>query len=257
MQVRLPLAVASAVAGLTLALLPRQAFAQREVLNPMGAKGTLAIDDLSGFRMGSVGTGNPGVNYGVSYTGILGFSVQSVGENDFNTGVTTTAHYTSIWIAPSADYFVIDHLSVGGLLAIESTSASLDVPTGAGNATTTFNLPGTTSITFLPRVGWLFGISDRFGIWPRLGVGYGSHAQTILNGANPGNSTTDTFSTFLVDVDVGFLYRITENWFLRGAPELTLAPGSHSQTIANVSRSAGESLTQFGIVGGIGVMWDL
>src|SRR2546422_3785794 len=80
----------------------RDAHAQREVLTSMGNKGTLAIDQLSGFRISSLG--------GVSYAGPIGFSVQSQGET-FPGGDKQTLHSTTFWLAPSADFFIIDHLS--------------------------------------------------------------------------------------------------------------------------------------------------
>jgi hypothetical protein len=246
---------ASFLAALVVTLSASSAHAQRELLTPLGGRGTLAIDQVSGFRMTGVGlTG--AATYGLAYDGIIGFSHQDVAQDSFGTNQTTTAHYTSFWIAPSADYFVIDHLSVGGRIELSTTSGSVDAPLGAGNTTVSTSLPSTTSVTFLPRIGWLFAISDRFGIWPRLGLGYGTHS-TAVNVANTNVATTDGFSSFIIDLDVGFLYRINENWFLRGAPELSLAPGSHSVTQGGTTVSANEHVTQFGIVGGIGVMWNL
>jgi hypothetical protein len=231
-----------AIAALTCTL-TREAHAQREILTPLGGKGTLAIDQLSGFRISSLG--------GVSYAGPIGFAVQSQGENGTG-GAQVTNHYTTFWIAPSADYFVIDHLSIGGILEIMSTSISQDIRPNANAGTTTVSLPGTTNISFIPRVGWMFGITDRFGIWPRLGLGYASR-QTAVNGDNK-----DTLSGFLIDLDVGFIYRITENFFLRAAPQLTFGLGpTHSTTVGTTTFSNDASFFQFAGVAGLGVMWDL
>jgi hypothetical protein len=255
-------ALAVAASALLVLLFTPSAHAQRDLGTPLGSRGTLSIDQLSGFRMSGVGTGGGtgaglGVNYGVEYAGIIGFSIQNVAQDipATNPTQTTTLHYTSFWLAPSADYFVIDHLSIGGLIQVATTSASLDVPLG-GTGTATQTLPSTTSFTLLPRVGWMFAISDHFGIWPRLGLGFGSHSAVVgIDNANA--ATTDSFSSFIMDLDCGFLYRVNENWFLKGTPELTLAPGSHSRTAGNVTVSEGERVFQFGVVGGIGVMWNL
>jgi hypothetical protein len=251
----------AAVSALAVVFFTQSAHAQRDVGTPLGSRGTLSIDQLSGFRMSGVGLGggaNAGANYGVSYSGIIGFTVQSVAQDrpTTNPTQTDTIHFTSFWIAPSADYFVIDHLSIGGLLEIATTSASVDIAQGNSTTTTNTGLPSTSSITFLPRVGWMFALSDRFGIWPRLGLGYGSHS-TVIAGDNPTVATTASFSGFMMDLDVGFLYRVNENWFLKGAPEITFVPGSSSRTTQNVTVSSGERMLQFGIVGGIGVMWNL
>jgi hypothetical protein len=240
-------------AALTLLLVaPREAHAQRELLSRMGSKGQLAIDQLSGFRASSIG--------GVSYAGPIGFSIQNFSETVpslIPNGPTSsnTYHFTSFWLAPSADYFVVDHLSIGGLVEIVTTSGSVDVP-GNNNSTTNIPLQSTTSLTFLPRIGWMFNLTDRFSIWPRGGIGYVSRSGAPLPQL-PAPGATDTFSSILIDLDVGFLYRINENWFLRGAPELSVAPGSHSYGAGNTSVSASASLFQFGVTGGIGVIWDL
>jgi hypothetical protein len=238
-------------AGAAIFAVAPQARAQSDIRTPLGAKRTLVLDDLSGFRASSVG--------GVGYAGPIGISFQSLSENTpagaGQTSGSVTDHYTNVWFAPSADYFVIDHLSIGGLLEITSTSGSETTQTNVGNTNTTTkgSLPTTTNVTILPRVGWMFGITDRFGIWPRLGLGYG--ARTVdPNGAN---TTSDTFSAFIVDLDVGFLYRFNQTFFLSGRPELTLAPGSHSDTTGNTTVSTGASFFQFALVGGVGIMLDL
>jgi hypothetical protein len=225
----------------------------------LGNKGTLAIDQISGFRANSVG--------GIGYAGLIGFNTQSVSVDDNapngQKAGSHTEHFTNFWIAPSADYFIIDHLSLGGVIEIASTSRSLSIDTLNPQTSTTVSEPSTTSFTLLPRIGWMFGITDRFGIWPRLGLGYASQgtARVDPTGINGNATTSETTSGFVFDLDVGFLYRVNENWFLRGAPEISFVPGSHSTTITNGSvtntTSTNASIFQFGIVGGIGVMWDL
>ncbi len=227
---------------------PGAAHAQREVRTPMGERGTLAIDQLSGFRASSIG--------GVTYAGPIGFSIQSFGQTDFSGRGSNTSHYTNFWLAPSADYFVIDHLSIGGLIEIATTSVTVDTTNQAG-VTTSVNLPSTTNVTLLPRVGWLFPITERFGIWPRGGIGFASR-QTTANNTTFTNGNRDTYSSVIFDVDVGFLYRVNQNWFLRAAPEVSFGVGgTHSQGNNNGSVSASASLFQFAGVAGIGVMWDL
>jgi len=64
----------------------------------------------------------------------------------------------------SFDYFVIDHLSIGG--AISYWSVNFDPP-GPGDATTS-------EFLFAPRVGYSIPISKAFGFWPRAGISYRS-----------------------------------------------------------------------------------
>jgi hypothetical protein len=210
-----------------------------------GERGSLVFDDLSGFRVSSVG--------GIGYAGPIGVSVQSLNESTIGgaNGDTTTNHYTNFWFAPSVDVFVINHLSVGGLIEVAVTSASMDTTLARLGTTTSTTLPTTTSVTLLPRVGWLFDVTKRFGIWPRLGLGWGE--QQV---AQPNGGGTNSFSAFLVDIDCGFLYRVTNDWFIRAAPEFTYGPGSHSVSNGNENTSASANLAAFSVAGGFGYMWN-
>lgn len=241
---------AAAFAATAVLFTPSQASAQRSLMTPLGGRGQLALDQLGGFRIGAV-------SGGVSYAGPLGFSAQRYSAADYNNGRSTVYNYTTFWLAPAADYFVIDHLSIGGLLELASTSGSVDVPINATGATQNFNLPTTTNFTLLPRIGYMISLAnDRFGIWPRGGLGYAS--RQVASG-NVNNSNKETFGSVIASVDVGFLFRVNETFFLRAAPEMTFSlGGSHSSTnAAGNSVSANASFFQFGIVTGIGVLLDL
>ena len=219
-----------------------------------GRKHTLVIDDLSGFRASSIG--------GVSYSGPLGFSAQSFSENvpapNGSNGGTDTFHFTTFWFAPSADYFLFDHLSIGLVFQVAVTSANYDQSV-FGSAASNHALPTTTDITFLPRVGWMVPLGDRWGIWPRIGLGYASRGAASVAAAAGGGATSngDTYSAFILDLDVGVLYRMNPTWFLRAGPELTFGPGSHSVQSGNTTVSLGASLVSFSLAGGFGFMWNL
>ena len=244
---KLTLAAAVAVSG-TLAFAPA-AHALTPPTAVLGQKGEIAIDQISGFRLSSTG--------GVNYYGPIGFSVTSVTDPPIpgltNANTSVTDHFTTFWFAPSADIFVIDHLSVGGLIEFSTTSSSQDIT--VNSETQSFARPSTTSFTFVPRVGWMFALSDRFGIWPRLGLGFASR-QTVVAAGN--NDITDTLSGVVVDLDVGFIFRMTDTFFLRAAPDLSFLPGgSYSTTLNNQSFAANGSAFQFSGTTGIGVFIDL
>lgn len=223
----------------------RGAFAQRELLNTMGAKHTLSIDQVAGFRINSSG---------LSYAGPIGFSTRSDTATSFqNNGGDSTLKTTTFWLSPSADYFVIDHLSLGAAFELSTTSQSIQQPTNQ-NATQTFDLPTTTSVAFVPRIGYLFAITDRFGIWPRGGIGYAS--RQLVSADN--DRVKETTYGFIFDVDVGFLYRPVESVFLHVGPELTTTLGaSHSRTNNGTTLTANASLFQFAVLSGVGVFFDL
>lgn len=206
-----------------------------------GHRGSLVFDDLSGFRASALG--------GVSYAGPIGVSVTNLNEATIGgvNGDSDTYHFTNFWFAPSLDVFVINHLSVGGLIEVGYTTSSVDRYNVRLGITQTTTNPNTTDLTFLPRVGWLFNLGNRWGIWPRLGLGWGEHQ--VQNG--------DTPQFFLIDMDCGFLFRPTSDWFIRAAPEFTVAPGSHQQPAGpNGTVSANATLTSFTFAIGFGYMWN-
>ncbi|WP_394846693.1 outer membrane beta-barrel protein [Pendulispora brunnea] len=226
---------------------PSRAHAQqRDLLSLPGSKGQLAIDSLMGFRIGAFS--------GVSYAGPLGFSTQSYKADDVqNNNNEVTTRLTTFWFAPAADYFIIDRLSVGGLLEIASTSRTDKTKTTNGGNTVEneTDRPTTTAFTFLPRVGYMFPITSRFAVWPRGGIGYATR-QNVVGGGK------ESFSSLIFSADVPVIFRINETFFVSAAPELTFSlGGEHTLDVNNASRSADASFFQFGLVTGLGVLLDL
>jgi hypothetical protein len=217
----------------------------RDLLVAPGTKGQLSFDQISGFRATLLD--------GFGYSGLLGgrYDRQSVDVRDGKRVVSSL----SLWIAPSADYFVIDHLSLGGLVEVTRTSASVEFPINP-NTTQTVDLPTTLSFTILPRVGYMLSPSNRFAIWPRIGAGYFTK-QEVDSSNNPAASTRAAFSGVIVDLDVGLLYRPTEEFFLRAAPEIAFSvAGSRSSETNGVKTSVDASFFQAGLSAGIGVLID-
>ena len=236
----------------TLAMTSRAALAQ-EGSRP-GVRGTLAIDTISGFRATAISAGG---TTGFAYAGPIGFMHQNYSEDPYNAqGTQTTVSTNTFWLAPSADFFVIDGLSVGGLIEVNSTSGSVEQKDNIGR-TVSVDLPTTTNFTLLPRVGYLFALSDKWGIWPRGGIGYASR-QGVTEAGTTGQVKT-TSSGVLTDIDVGFIWRPIAPVFFRLGPEVSFTLGaSHSQTNPNgVSVSANSGLFAFGILGGVGAMFEL
>jgi hypothetical protein len=239
------LAACASLVALVLAVSERPAHAApRELLVPAGEKGTLAIDQISGFRASMIN--------GLSYAGPIGFMHNQLSEHSLdpqNNGTTTT-YTNTFWLAPSADLFVIDRLSIGLLAEFVTTWSSADVPRN-NNVTQSVSLPGTNSFTLLPRVGYLIPIIDRFAIWPRAGIGYARYETDV---GNPDNAVRASVWGGVVDLDVGFLYRFNETFFARAAPELAfMLFGRHDQTVLGVSTSADAGYLQFSVAVGIGV----
>lgn len=238
----------AAVATLALAagaFAPREAHAERELVDALHAQGTLVIDQVSGFRLSPEG---------LTYAGPLGFAVRSTSEDNFvppgPEGAVTRTQTTG-WIAPSLDVFVIDHLSVGGLVEFSLTSNSITFPTG-GATEQTNELPSALTFAIVPRVGWYFPLGDRFGVWPRLGLGYVTREKLLETGI--GSGVTQRFGAGIVDANVGLVYRFTEFFYATLAPSLTLSVGGrHARDFGGQRFDAGASLLQFGLLGGVGV----
>jgi hypothetical protein len=218
--------------------------ASAELLTPTGGKGQLVLEQIAGFRAG----GAPGGS-GISFAGFLGFNYGRYTQDNGQGGYTAN-NYTSFWVAPSADFFPIDHLSIGGLLELSMTSSSFDQKQTSTAPVVNTSLPTTTNFTILPRVGWMFGIGDRFGIWPRVGAGYASRQTASTR--DPNDKTT--FSGFVLDADVSFILRVNETFFVNLTPEFTFLPGSASVTNGTITSSVSASYTSFSVLGGIGVI---
>ena len=76
---------------------------------------------------------------------------------------------TAFVFRPGVDYFVVNRLSVGAFFGVEYQSQ-------AGGSSTTFGIG--------PRVGYDIPFSDRFSIWPKVGLSYNAttvkvDAQTV------------------------------------------------------------------------------
>ena len=227
----------------------RPASAQRELMTQTGGKGQLSIDTLVGL--------NIGIFNGPTYSGPFGIMRQSYSERPLanNVEVDNKYHATTIWLAPAADYFVIQGLSLGGLLELAHTSTSEEIPTNT-NATNSFSQPSTLNVSVLPRIGYMIPLGDRFGIWPRLTLGYASRERVIST--NPDNPVTDRFGAFMLGADVPFIFRLNETFYLSAAPQfLTSLGGSHTTEQGGRELSSNASVMQFGLRTGLGIFLDL
>jgi hypothetical protein len=251
-----PFRVAGAVVTfVVLALLARPAHAQRELLTKPGQKGQIVVDQISGFRGGVAGAVGANALYpSLNYYGPIGFAVQhysqaAAGADTGNSDVVST---TTFWFAPSLDVFLIDHLSVGGMLQIAYTTASESLPTKA-TVCRSVDLPSNTSFSIMPRVGWMFALTNRWAIWPRLSMGYASNAIGSVNGL--GGSSVYGFA---IDMDAAVLFRVNETFFFRLAPELGWIPagGNSTNVPANTATTRGADYLEFSLAGGIGLMFD-
>jgi hypothetical protein len=78
---------------------------------------------------------------------------------------------TTIQLAPSADYFIIDNLSIGGFVSFDYSKS------GAGDGT---------RIGIGPRVGYNLKLSDMLSIWPKAGFAYAYSSATVSQQVSDG-----------------------------------------------------------------------
>lgn len=222
----------------------REARADRELIVPFHEAGHLVLDQLSGFRA------NPAS--GVSYAGPLGIMFRTEKADAFAPGAASSElSTTTFWVAPSVDVFVTDHLSVGGFVEVSHTSGT------ATSGDQKLELPGTTSMTFLPRVGFYAPLSDRLGIWPRAGFGWTS-AESVSYVATGGQAVRDTFRSAILDVDLALVYRFTETFFCKVGPEVGVTLGARrGEEVGNSNAAAGASVVQISGVVGFGANFEL
>jgi len=211
------------------------------LITPTGGRGQLVIQQVAGFRAGGITT----PNVAAAQLGMLGLSYSSLSLGHAAGGGSDSFESFGFWLVPSADFFPIDHLSVGGLIQFGLTSTTFSTKATATSLPATTGMPTIFDVTILPRIGYLFPIGQRIGIWPRLGVGYALH-ESVAGPAAP----KTTLSGLLVDLDTTLLYRLNETFFAGVTPELSILPGS--------AETGGVSVTatnvQFAISTGIGVI---
>jgi len=222
----------------------RPARAERELIVPFHEGGHLVLDQLSGLRVDPTN--------GFAYAGPVGIAFRSEKADAIQPGgPASETSTTSVWLAPSADVFVTDHLSVGGLVEIGHTWGAVE---GGGQR---LELPGATSLTFLPRVGFYVPFTDRIGLWPRAGVGWSS-VESVSFVSTGGVPARETFRAMILDVDLALVYRFGETFFMRAGPEVGVTLGGRRTTeSAGTSTGAGGSVLQISGVVGFGMNLEL
>lgn len=110
---------------------------------------------------------------------------------------------TTILIQPAIDYFVIDHLSVGAFTGIEYSSTQ-------GSSITTYGIG--------PRVGYDIPFSDRFSVWPKLGLSFNS-VNVKTDAVGPIPSTSDSNNALALNLFVPVMFH-SHHYFAGFGPSL-------------------------------------
>jgi hypothetical protein len=113
---------------------------------------------------------------------------------------------TSIQLAPAADYFVIENLSVGGFIGF-------DYVTAGDNDSSRFSIG--------PRVGYNIPFSDLVSIWPKAGFSFAHTSSTVstrVNGATV--STTNSADAFALNLYAPIMFHPVQHFFAGFGPFL-------------------------------------
>ncbi len=205
-----------------------------------GKKGQLAIsaERLFGFTYNSSSVHTQAGDHDSSVTG---FSLLSSTPTAANPG-SAWEGYGSPRVA--GDYFIIDHLSLGGALGYAHVSIN-DQPPALNNTETT------TSghvFTFAPRVGYALAFNDLIGFWPRAGFTY--RAYSLEN---------DSAHNLALTLEAPFTFNVFPHVVFWGGPTLDLGlSGSASVDNGNGTTVSNDfHSTEFGIQTALLVYFDL
>jgi len=199
----------------------------------------ISAERLFGFTYNSTSVSLQGGDYDGSATS---FSLLSSAPTASSPGAAPWAGYGSPRVA--GDYFVIDHLSIGGALGYAHVSVTSQPP-GLGNNETT---QSGHVFTFAPRVGYAIAFNDMIGIWPRAGFTYRSYSVENLSAHN-----------LALTLEAPFTFNVFPHVVFWGGPTLDLGfTGSASRDNGNGTTTSNDfHSTEFGIQTALLVYFDL
>jgi hypothetical protein len=132
-----------------------------------------------------------GATHQLAISSDAGFSIENRSQSGGH-GSTTT-----IDLAPAVDYFVMDHLSVGGFLRFDYSH----FPSGHATA---FGIG--------PRVGYDIPFSGLFSVWPKLGFSFATSSTSQPN------QPSETSNNFALNIFVPVMLHPAEHFFIGFGP---------------------------------------
>ncbi|HEX2735749.1 MAG TPA: outer membrane beta-barrel protein [Polyangiaceae bacterium] len=112
---------------------------------------------------------------------------------------------TTIILRPAVDYFVADYFSIGGFVGLDHTST--------GNYKST-------AFSIGPRVGYDIPLSDRFSLWPKVGLSFANTSITNDNVGIAGGDAETSNTSVQLNLFVPFLFQPVNHFFLGFGPAL-------------------------------------
>lgn len=173
---------------------------------------------LAQDRVSNVSRATPAGIFGdegqVAISSDAGFSI----SNTSVSGVDDST--TQVVLRPAVDYFIVRHLSIGGFVGVDHTSAG-DFKT--------------TAFSIGPRVGYDFPLSGSISFWPKLGFAFASTTvETEIDVPGPDPDTDESNTSVQLNLFAPFLYHPVDHFFLGLGPALDqdLSGDAKATTIA-------------------------
>jgi hypothetical protein len=244
MQSKNILVVSAVASTLFLAAAPARA-ADEPVF---GKAGQLSLgSDLNLAATGSLITLAGGLFSGGGSSLLTPASMLSIG------GSTTSNNGGSqfgISLAPAADYFVIDNLSLG--LEILFGYGTFSPPSTSINASPAINgspgpSPQSTNLTeygFAPRIGYNIPISNSVSVWPKV---FFEHAGYSLGGAGAGYGNVQLLGAY-----VPILFHPAPHFYVGLGPNILTELGASSDGAGATSK-----VTSYGVFASVGGWFNL
>ena len=208
---------------------------------PFGKAGELSIgSDFNLAATGTLLTLVGGGSFSGGGTGLLtpATMLDFGGTSSSNNG----GSQVGFSLAPAADYFVIDNLSLGLelLFGYDSYSpGSVTISTPGGSTTTSAPSTNLTEYGVAPRVGYNIPIGGSVSIWPKV---FFEHAGYSVGGAGKGYGNIQLLGAY-----VPVLYHPTPHFYVGLGPNILTELGASSD-----GQSATSKITSYGIFGSAG-----
>jgi hypothetical protein len=165
----------------------------------------------------------------------FGDASQLVISNDTNFGLSGSSFSNNggstftLTLQPAIDWFIIQNLSIGGLVTFDHTSSNMQ---GASNSSNVYAVGG--------RVGYNIAIGDAISWWPKLALLYaGSSGSTTPAGA--GAQTSTSGNAFDLQVFAPLLLHPINHFFLGIGPfvqtDLTASSSTNGMSNTNPSKT--------------------
>lgn len=204
-------ALLASAAGLTLAATANVARAEPQPTPPtpaFGTQGQLVLDRLLGLSLTSVGmTSRSGLLF-VPTGWLNGWHAKS---KESEGGAEFTMESTTFSFAPSIDYFVTDRVSVGGSVVGAWSHRVINAAPDVGyddDAKDRY-------LSFTPRVGFTWPLSEDITFWPRVGAG-------VTRGYSSYIDHEETSWEWSADAEALFAVRASKSLFFSLGPALTV-----------------------------------